>query len=248
MSPLRSAIVAQIVSGLVVFVASASAVPAALDHPLLMAAAQGLLAAAIAAALRAPAWWLPIHLGFMPLVVVAGRLDIAPGWYLLAFLLTLAIFWRTDRSQVPLYLSNRRTAAAVATLLPAAPCWIIDLGSGDGSLLRQLAKVRPDCRFLGIEHAPLPWLWSRLTAARLANCEIRRGDFWRQPLDSFDVAYAFLSPAPMQALWLKACAEMKPLSLLISNSFPIPGVTPENTLKVADRRQTNLFCYRPGGQ
>jgi hypothetical protein len=52
----------------------------------------------------------------------------------------------------------------------------------------------------------------------------------------------------MQALWLKTRTEMKPLSLLISNSFPIPGVTPENTLEVADRRQTNLFCYRPGGQ
>ena len=29
------------------------------------------------------------------------------------------------------------------------------------------------------------------------NLKIRRGDFWRQPLDNFDVVYAFLSPAPM---------------------------------------------------
>ena len=248
MSPLRSAVVAQAVSALVVFGAAVSAVPAALDHPLLTALVQGLLAAAIAAGLRAPPWWLAIHLGFMPLVVVAGRLDIAPAWYLFAFLIMLAVFWRTDRSRVPLYLSNRQTAAAVATLLPATPCRIIDLGSGDGSLLRRLARARPDCRFLGIEHAPLPWAWSRLTTGGLANCKVKRGDFWRQPLDSFDVAYAFLSPAPMRALWLKAQKEMGPRSLLISNSFPIPDVTLEGTLEVADRRQTHLFCYRPGGQ
>jgi cyclopropane fatty-acyl-phospholipid synthase-like methyltransferase len=149
---------------------------------------------------------------------------------------------------VPLYLSNAATAAAVATLLPPVPCKVIDLGCGDGALLRKLARARPDCQFLGIEHAPLPWAWARLAAIDLANCEIRFGDFWRQALGQFDVVYAFLSPAPMSQLWAKARKEMQPRTLLVSNSFPVPDTRPERTLELTDRRATRLFCYRPGRQ
>jgi SAM-dependent methyltransferase len=248
MSPLRTAVVAQALGALVVFVLGRLALPESLTQPLLAALAQGLFAALISHILRAPVWWLPIHLVFMPMVVLAGRLDLSPIWYLGAFLCLLAIFWRTDESRVPLYLSNAATAAAVAALLPTTPCEVVDLGCGDGALLRKLAQVRPDCQFLGIEHAPLPWLWARVAAAGLANCRIRYGNFWRQRLGRFDVVYAFLSPAPMPELWARAQMEMKPTALLVSNSFPIPKVRPANTVEVPDRRATRLFCYRPGGQ
>jgi hypothetical protein len=63
----------------------------------------------------------------------------------------LLTFWRTDRSRVPLYLTNRSTADSLATLLlPATPVTVIDLGCGDGGLLRRLALARPDCRFVGL--------------------------------------------------------------------------------------------------
>ena len=44
-------------------------------------------AAAFALTLKAPRWWVVIHLLFSPLVVGARMLDIAPTWYLFAFLL-----------------------------------------------------------------------------------------------------------------------------------------------------------------
>ena len=246
MSPLRSAVTAQALGGLAAGLAwIALPLP---PQPLALAGTQGLLAALVGRALKSPPWWLPIHLGFMPLVVLASRLNVAPLWYLGGFLLLLAIFWRTDRSRVPLYLTNPATAAAVAALLPKQACRVLDLGCGDGALLRRLARARPDCRFLGIEHAPLPWAWARLASSRLANCQVRRDDFWRQRLDGFDVVYAFLSPAPMPELWAKARREMAPGALLISNSFPVPEIPPETTVEVADRRATRLFCYRPGGQ
>jgi SAM-dependent methyltransferase len=247
MSPLRIAVLAQALGALATFALARLAFPDLL-LPLFAAGSQGLFAALTSYLLKAPAWWLPIHLAFMPLVVLASRLELDPAWYLGGFLLLLAIFWRTDRSRVPLYLSNAATAAAVATALPPGPGKFVDLGCGDGALLRRLARLRPDCQFLGIEHAPLPWLWARLAAIGLANCQIRHGDFWRQTLGPFDLVYAFLSPAPMPRLWAKARAEMKPSALLVSNSFPVPGVRPENTLEVADRRATQLFCYLPGDQ
>lgn len=247
MPPLHHAVIAQLAAGVLALVVVA-AFPTVLSWPLLLAAGQGVAAALAAAWLKAPRWWLAIHLAFMPLVALANRLDIEPAWYLLAFLLLLAVFWRTDRSRVPLYLSNAVTADAVLALLPPGSCKVIDLGCGDGALLRRLARARPDSRFLGIEHAPLPWLWARLAALGQPNCEIRFGDFWQRSLTGFDLVYAFLSPAPMLRLWEKSRLEMTPGTLLVSNSFPVPEIAAESTLELGDRRATRLFCYRPGNR
>lgn len=212
---------------------------------LLFAMLQGGVAALVAQRQRAPDWWLLIHLGFLPLVVVAHRLQLPPWLYLVGFILLLAIFWRTDRSRVPLYLTSSETARVLSQLLASQPQHVIDLGCGQGGLLCRLARLRPECHFVGIEHAPLPWLIAHLSALRLPNVTIRRGDFWSMPLTGYDCVYAFLSPAPMVRLWEKACREMTSGALLISNSFEIPQVAPDRTVTVGDRRKTHLLLYRP---
>ncbi len=212
---------------------------------IVLAMLQGGIAAIISSRQNAPYWWLLIHLGFAPLAVIVQGLQLAPGWYLAGFLLLLAIFWRTDQSRVPLYLSNRATSQALLDLLPKSPGRIIDLGCGTGSLLCRLARARPDCHCVGIEHAPLPWLIARLRTLGLPNVTIRRGDFWPESLAAYDFVYAFLSPAPMPRLWEKACAEMSPGALLVSNSFEIPGASVLQEVRVGDRRGTRLHCYRP---
>lgn len=213
---------------------------------LLLAMLQGGFAAMIALRQGAPRWWLLIHLAFAPLLVLVHGLRLPPVVFLAGFALLLLVFWRTDRSRVPLYLSNRATAEALLELLPATPCRVIDLGCGDGGLLARLARARPDCRFTGIEHAPLPWLVARLRTARLANVALRYGDFWQENLAAYDLVYAFLSPAPMPRLWGRAAAELGPDAMLVSNSFAVPGVAAEKTIPVADRRATRLHLYRPG--
>jgi hypothetical protein len=251
-STLRAAIFAQLggVAAvlLLVFTAARLAQIDLRQIPLLLAMLQGGVAAMIAIRQHTPRWWLAIHLGFAPLAVIVHGLDIAPGWFLAAFVLLLLVFGRTDRSRVPLYLTNRPTAAALLKLLPATPCRVIDLGCGDGGLLRHLARARADCRFIGIEHAPLTWLVARLRNLRLDNVQVRRGDFWSEPLGGHDLVYAFLSPAPMPRLWAKACAEMAPDALLVSNSFAVPGIAPTAAIAVNDRRATRLYLYRPSRQ
>lgn len=248
-SPLRAALLAQLGGGVLVLVLMAGlgrlTTVDLWQIPLLLALLQGGIAAMIALKLRAPRWWLLIHLAFMPLVVVVQRLDIPPGWFLAAFILLMLIFWRTDKSRVPLYLTNRATATTLLELLPAKPCRCVDLGCGDGGLLSRLAQARPDCEFTGIEHAPLTALLARLRTAGRPNVTIRQGDFWQVPLGHYDVVYAFLSPAPMPELWAKATAEMAPDALLISNSFEIPAVEADQTIAVGDRRNTRLFLYQP---
>lgn len=210
----------------------------------LAALLQAALAATISRLQKMPGWWFVIHLLFMPLVLLTMSLKLAPGWYLLAFLLLLLMYWRTDRSQVPLYLSNATTAAALLELLPDRAHSCIDLGCAGGGVLRQLASARPDCHFVGIEHAPLPWLWARLRCLGLQNLTIHHGDFWRSKLHVHDVVYAFLSPAAMPRLELWARAQLKEGSLLISNSFALPDVPPQQILELADRRHTRLYVYQ----
>jgi SAM-dependent methyltransferase len=248
-APLRAALLAQLggaaaVLLLVLLVGRIASVDL-LRIPLILALLQGAVAAMICLKQRMPPWWVPIHLVFVPLAVVVRQAEIAPGWFLAGFALLLLVFWRTDKSRVPLYLSNAQTAATLARLLPRTPCRVLDIGCGDGGLLRRLAKARPDCEFVGIEHAPLPWLLARLRCLGLANACVRHGDFWAEPLAGYDLVYAFLSPAPIPRLWAKARAEMGPDTRLVSNSFAVPGVDAEQTVAVRDRRATQLHIYRP---
>jgi len=206
---------------------------------------QAAAAAAAAALLKSARWWLPIHLAFSPLLVLARALEIAPGWYLAAFVLLAATYWTSFRTQVPLYLTNRATVAAVAALLPAGRAVkVLDLGSGTGALLRPLARLRPDCFFHGIEAAPAPYWLSRLLARGASNLTLTRGDFFAPSWRDYDAVYAFLSPVPMARVWAKARGEMRPGSVLVSNSFPVPGVEPERVVEPQDRRGTRLFVYR----
>lgn len=216
--------------------------------PVLLAMFQGGVATMIALRQGAPRWWLMIHLVFAPLLVFVHGLQLPPVIFLAGFVMLLLVFWRTDRSRVPLYLSNRETAAALLELLPSGPATIIDLGCGDGGLLARLAHARPDCLCVGIEHAPLPWLLAKLRCLGQPNAIVRHGDFWDEPLARYDLIYAFLSPAPMSRLWRKAGSEMRPAAALVSNSFAVPGVDAAQVIEVSDRRATRLYLYHPAGQ
>ncbi|MDP3512665.1 MAG: class I SAM-dependent methyltransferase [Sulfuritalea sp.] len=244
--PLVPALLAQVLAALIAGGLALLLVPVMFSQPLLLATLQGVLALLIAWRLGAPIWWLPIHLCFLPLAVMARGMAL-PGWvWGGGFMLLLLVFWRTDKSRVPLYLTNRRSRDALQLQLPAGPCRVIDLGCGDGAVLRQLAAARPDCRFVGIEHAPLTWAWAWLRARGQCNLSIRCGDFWTHSLAGYDLVYAFLSPAAMPTLGIKARTEMSPCARLVSNSFPIPGQVALDVIDVADARKTRFYTYDCG--
>jgi SAM-dependent methyltransferase len=243
MPPALKALVAQIAGWLIAYLLGrAGLLPPGLWALILV---QALGATLCAALLRSARWWLPIHLAFTPLAVLTLRIDLAPAWYLSAFALLALIYWSSFRTQVPLYLSNRKTAVAFADLLPAGrPLQVLDIGSGTGSLLRVLARLRPDSHFTGIESAPAPWAFGWLLGRDIGNLEWCRGDFFDRSWQGQDVVYAFLSPVPMSAVWEKANREMSADSMLVSNSFAIPGHDPDCVIEVGDRRRTQLLVYR----
>ncbi|MEO1765678.1 class I SAM-dependent methyltransferase [Thiobacter aerophilum] len=199
-------------------------------------------ATTFAAALRLPWWWLPIQFGFVPALLLVASLEIAPAWFLAAFLLLSLIYWSTWRSRVPLYLSGQPVWQAIEAHLPVSGR-VLDLGAGLGGPLLYLARRRPDLQFEGIEAAPLPWLASCMRAWGLANLRLRWGSFWRLPLESYDLVFAYLSPAAMPQLWQKVRAEMRPGSLFISVEFPVPGVAADQIIETGGRQRLYLWRF-----
>ena len=184
-------------------------------------------------------WWRAIQFGFAPALLLALSLELPPSLFLGAFLVFLLVYWSTFRTQVPYYPSGRAVWDLVAGLLPPGrPAAAIDIGSGLGGLVLELARRRPNCRIDGIELAPLPWLASRLRA-RLTGSRARflRGDYNRLDFSQYDLVFAYLSPAAMTALWRKAEAEMRPGSVLLSYEFGIVDREPDRRFVVTDSKK-----------
>ncbi len=242
--------------------------------PLVFALLCGLLATAFSHFAGLARWWLPIQLLFAPALVSMLALSIPPDIFLAAFLILLAVYWSTFRTQVPLYLSSNKVWHALEAQLPSpAPhpmpppegrgsshgavgegkpnFRFIDLGSGLGGVLTHLARVRPDGHYSGVESAPLPFLWSwlRIRLGGYRNCDVHWGSIWDDSLVicdlvQYDVVFAYLSPVPMERLWRKARAEMRPGAVFISSTFAVPEQTPHEAVQVDDLHRSALLVWR----
>ena len=200
------------------------------------ALAQGALAALITHKLGLASWWRPIQLLF-PLAVLTALALHLPSWlWALLFLLLSGLYWSTFRTQVPYYPSRAAVWDAVRQLLPEdQPLHVIDIGSGLGGAVLYWARLRPLAHCVGIELAPLPWLYSWLRA-RLSGSRARfvLGDYEQLDFARFDLVFAYLSPAAMPALWRKARAELQPGAMLVSFEFEIPAHPPDRVIAPAE--------------
>jgi SAM-dependent methyltransferase len=173
--------------------------------------AQGGVPAFIGHRMGLAKWWVPVQIILPPATLVATAWQVPPWIFLLIYVVMVLVYWNTARNRVPLYLTNRTTWAAMAELLPAQKGGqFLDIGCGIGGALLYLARQRPDMTFTGIESAPLPFIlaWLRRLLSGARNVTLKYGDFWKEDLSRYDVAYAFLSPEPMSRLYEKAKAEM----------------------------------------
>lgn len=219
--------------------------------PLAFSLTCGLFAAILSKFSGLARWWLYIQFLFAPALVLMLGLSIPPAFFLAGFLILLAVYWSTFRTQVPLYLSSNKVWCALEALLPPhdTSFRFIDLGSGLGGVLTHLARIRPDGHYSGVESAPLPFLWSWLRTRKFDNCDVRWGSIWNNELTAcnlaqYDVVFAYLSPVPMQQLWHKARTEMRPGSVLISSTFTIPGQSPDQSITVDDLHHSTLLVWR----
>jgi hypothetical protein len=205
--------------------------------------AWGLLAALGTVLLLRSAWWWPIQVAVPWLIALGVRAEIPPWIWLVALVGSLVVFGGGIFTRVPLYLSNPAAWQALSAL--ATPgCRAVDLGAGFGGPMRALARAHPTGQFLSVEASPVTALVCAVLALPYRRVRVRWGSLWSQSLAEMDLVYVFLSPAPMERLWAKVRAEMRPGSLVVSNTFPIPGVEPHQVIPLTGRTDARLFVYR----
>lgn len=208
-----------------------------------LALAEGAGAAGLTGRFGLAPWWRWINLLFFPCAWLLTQSQIDSLWYLAIFALLGLSSLGAVISRVPLYLSSDQAVQEAARLIPEGrPARIVDLGCGTGAWLAGIARLRPDAVLNGVDTAPLPWLLSRLRLHRRAD--IRFGSLWREDLSDYDLVYAYLSPAPMARLWEKARREMRPDTLLVSNTFAVPDVPPDETIELGDISRSRLLIWR----
>lgn len=191
--------------------------------------------------LHVESWWYAIHIGFLPAVVLALQFDLPPYVYLISFVVTWFVYGQIARSRVPLFLSEKEVLAQLAATVPHGASFL-DIGAGTGRVLKYLARHRPDLKLYGVEMAWMPWLIGRLSLSR--GVLWFRADYHDVDFSQFDCIYAYLSPAVMTELWVKAKAEMKVGSCLMSNSFTIDNQTPTDVIALNDWKNGKLLIWQ----
>jgi hypothetical protein len=187
---------------------------------------------------------------FLPLVGLALSAHMSPWVYFVGLLLTLGFGRNALAERVPLYRSSEAVLEALAERLPQGTR-LLEAGCGDARLVLELAKRRPDIEIIGVENAWLTWCWARLRwwrQGRSSNVRIQFGNFWELDWSAYNAIYVFLSPEPMARLWRRFLVSAAPGSLLLSNSFAIPGVEADETLALGGPlQQTLLIWHHPHG-
>lgn len=143
--------------------------------------------------------------------------------------------------------SSSKAKDAIKNLLPSQiKGKIYELGCGFGALAFHLADLHPEAEIWAFEVSPVPWFYAYLTQRiyRFSNVKLFWEDFFRIPLGDATIVVCYLYPGAMDRLKEKFEKELSPGTLVISNTFAIPGWTPQEVIKVNDIYRTKVYLYK----
>jgi 16S rRNA A1518/A1519 N6-dimethyltransferase RsmA/KsgA/DIM1 with predicted DNA glycosylase/AP lyase activity len=131
-------------------------------------------------------------------------------------------------------LSNQQTAALkLLNLKPGQT--LVELGSGDGRMLRAAAKQ--GIKSIGYELNPLLVIYSKLINVKYKHLiNIKWANFWRHKLPACDGIYVFLLDKYMARLDKKIIQEKHSSVKLVSFAFKIPHKQPVT-------EESGMFLY-----
>lgn len=116
---------------------------------------------------------------------------------------------------------------------------LVELGSGDGRLLKLAARQRVYA--IGYELNPILVVWTYLSCWRYRSyITVHLGNFWHHRLPETDGIYTFLLNPYMEKLDKKITQEITKKVKLVSFAFEIPGKQP--TKEINGMR---LYEYKP---
>lgn len=129
------------------------------------------------------------------------------------------------------------------------PYKIVDLGSGNGGFVREMATALPDAHVTGYEidliaHAKALF-WRKVK--NITNASFIKKSFYDQDLSDVDAITMFHLGSSMPELREKFSKELKPGTIICANRFPLDGnYVPDETIdvKTLAPNQKELYIYR----
>lgn len=128
---------------------------------------------------------------------------------------------------------------------------IYEMGSGWGPLAVDAAKAFPKSKVIGLEFSPIPVWFSRIRGKLFGhkNLTFKRADFFEEDLRDADVILLYMLESILVKLKPKFEEELKPGTLIISNTFKIEGWEPVAVEEVMKKPlELNVYIYKvPAG-
>jgi hypothetical protein len=121
---------------------------------------------------------------------------------------------------------------------------VVDLGAGDGRILRAAKDREPSIQAIGWEAGLLTWILGRFRC-RHSGIQLYLGSLFKADLREADALVLYLWPSILKALMPKLEQELKPGAVIVSHSFELPGKTPlrEEIVMVGKEKHT-VRTYR----
>lgn len=114
---------------------------------------------------------------------------------------------------------------------------VMDLGSGDGSILIEAAQAGAVGTGVEINPFLVPYSRWRIKRAGLSDkVTILKQDFRAADISNADVIFVYLLPRALKMLDHRFVHELKPGTRIVSNGFKLAEWTPKHT-------RDNVYCY-----
>jgi len=156
--------------------------------------------------------------------------------FLILFIGAFALAGIMGAPYVPILKHDSSSLLELTRLSPGQT--LIDLGSGDGRLLR-IAAAR-GIRGIGYEINPVMYVISLLVCWRYRRLvSIHLADLWRVHLPPADAVYVFLMPKFMPRLSRKLQEELRQKTTVVTYAFQLPD---QHTV----RHNKNTYVYEIG--
>lgn len=166
------------------------------------------------------------------------------------FLVRSTTVFFTMLTEVPFLPSNKLYKQAIKYLDIEKGDKVIDIGCGDGRVLRYAAKKYPEAQFLGIERNPLLIIYTKFLGILKPrkNLRFKRANIHEFHIGEFNKIYLYLLPDVVERILKEKRNELKKGCTVLSFHYPFSkkffGIN--NTVKYHveyKKKEENIFKW-----
>jgi len=120
---------------------------------------------------------------------------------------------------------------------------VVDIGCGDGRVLRAFKQTFPTIQAIGYERNWYPYLLAKRAGRGQIN--IRRQSFYQADLSEANVLYCYLLKSLMPKVAPILERQLKPGTIIYSYAFQFPGWTPKQVIPNPEKPEASkLYVYQ----